>query len=548
MYLYSIFPFLSIIGLSLLLSYKTNIKFNYILPSVLSIVIISQYIFTHLGLGKFSTIAIYFLGVFYFFAYLIRSNLFRQDLKSNITEIILIILFCLSYGFYSYGLHLNYIDDIKYLAIFSKELLYTGSFEFSNDATSVFYNSSYPRGGAIFHYFFLYPGGYSEIGVLFSHFILYTAFLLPFFRNNRLWKTIFVFVLLIFVLALTSSSLRSIDNAGLSALICATALSIYILEDRSLLAVKLIIPIISLLPIISSFGIIYSIMIIIIVGYDRLKNKENNIKNFYVILLLFSAPFLVYYGYLCSQNAQSEIALMINSSKISFNMMSFSELFKLIFSSAELVALMFFAVGYFYIKSTEKFSEYINFLIPISILHLAIFLINTTNILHFNDYYNYIYALYIIYPVVTIIYLNQELQDYSLSNKEMLVTLFIFIFSSVKITDYIDDITKFQSANDKIYDYQIEKIEQYLSNNSKVEFDFNNKSDNEDCYMLNYRLSPNFTKDNMKRCLASENQYKNFYVGKFNLNPNVIDENCIAIFRPFLLDLDVICKKLGIMN
>ncbi|CAK6516690.1 MAG: PMT-2 domain-containing protein [Rickettsia helvetica] len=304
-----IIPILSIFGFSSFFAKYFKTKLTFAIPVTISILVPILYCFAMLKLLLAATYVSYFIGIFLAFvsflcfmsslpftSFLPFMSFFRkQESRKNIIEIIVFTLLILLFFLYTRDASLHAYDDFSHWGIFTKELLYFGVFENQSSLTSIITtHAHYPRGAAVYHYFILSLSGYSDGNVLFAHFLLHLAFLVPLAANKKLWQTGVLFSLILCSVVLYTTGIRSIYNDSTIGLMFGAIVAIYILEEDKKKALLLILPITILLASFREIGTWFASFasVILIAHYTIFYKKPKKSSDYITYLILLTLPIL----------------------------------------------------------------------------------------------------------------------------------------------------------------------------------------------------------------------------------------------------------------
>ncbi len=298
MYLYTLIPIFSILGFSLFLNRKVNFDIKIAIPVSISVIIITLYLTTALGVLFYSTIFLYLAGLSSI-AYLYKKDneafdIFRKD-KSKIAVTSTIIFFL---GLYFNNGYLSSWDDFSLWGIVTKELLIRHKFESLSDQTSIMSSFlHYPRGSSIFHYFMMLPVGFSEGAALFSHFILCLSFLLPIVRSEKFYESLFAIIVIFSISTLLSTSLRSLYNDILIGFMFSSVFIIFLdNKDNKNLFLSLF-PILLAMPLVKEIGLINSLIATGIIYYQVTKDRNMPLfgtsNRHFILMIIFISPLIL---------------------------------------------------------------------------------------------------------------------------------------------------------------------------------------------------------------------------------------------------------------
>ncbi|QQV75145.1 hypothetical protein H6P87_00691 [Rickettsia tillamookensis] len=521
-----IIPILSIFGFSSFFAKYFKTKLTFTIPITISILVPILYCFAILKLLPAATYVSYFIGVFLAFMSFLR----KQESRKNIIEIIVFTLLILLFFLYTREASLHAYDDFSHWGIFTKELLYFGVFENQSSLTSIITtHAHYPRGAAVYHYFLLSLSGYSDGNVLFAHFLLHLAFLAPLAANKKLWQTWVLFSLLLCSVVLYTTGIRSIYNDSTIGLMFGAIFAIYILEEDKKKALLLILPITILLASFREIGTWFASFasIILIAHYTIFYKKPRKSSDYIVYLILLILPILcnfIWMSYFKSTHDFLDRGEH-SFSKLIYIAENFNEQHRaLLLNYGKFLLLFLVKEGSFVVYTIciaawygihkykpNLLKEYKFFLISIFACFI-IFALWRLYLYFFNFSYEeairgasllrylgcYVIAIGMIAGsyVKNSIFLNKQ------NNKELFIFFLLLAISTFSVVKNILRI-KHLNVEQKNFIQQTTEIKKLLKQGNKIEFNFSNKKDNLQCYILNYNLAPYLGKKSLQECIKA---------------------------------------------
>ncbi|XVN41690.1 MAG: hypothetical protein RCO49_04165 [Rickettsia endosymbiont of Argas persicus] len=518
-----IIPILSLFGFSCFFSKRFEIKLNYAIPITISILVTILYCFAILKLLTTVAYLLYFIGI------LLAFINWRRFSYESFAFTLLILAFFL----YTREASLHAYDDFSHWGVFSKELLYLGFFEDQTSLSSIIStHAHYPRGAAVYHYFILMLSGYSDGNALFAHFLLHLMFLAPLASNKKMWQTGLLFSLMLCAVVLYTTGLRSIYNDSTVGLMFGAIFAIYIIEEDKAKALKLIIPITILLALFREIGVwLASFASIILILHYTIFEKKPKTSNYITYIILLALPILcnlIWMSYF--KNTHN----FIDRKEHSFNNLiyiaeNFNEQYKLLLlnygkfflkfllKEGSLVIYTLCFIAWYGVRKykPELLKEYKFFLLATFIcgiifalwrLYLYFHAFSYEEVIRAASLLRYLgcYALGI--GMLAAAYIkNSIFLSEKQNRKELFVFMMLFAISSFSVVKNILRI-KHLSLEQKNFIEKTTIIRKLLEQGDKVEFNFSNKKDNLQCYILNYNLAPYLNKKYLQECLKTPNK------------------------------------------
>ncbi len=552
-------PILTIFGFSYLFSNCLKTKFIFAVPVVTSLLVSLLYCAATVNLLPAATYLFYFLGTIYFAYYYtqISKDDFLKNIKPCVNEIISLSIIIIAFFIYTSGSYLHAYDDFCHWGVFTKELLHFGFFENQNSASSIITtHAHYPRGSAVYHYFMLLLSGYSEGNVLFAHFLLHLIFLAPLTANRKFWSTIFFISVILAIVVLYTTGLRSIYNDSTIGLMFGCIFAIYILEEDKHKAMLLALPIVILLTFFREVGLwLASFASIIIISHHiKFYKGGRNKKDYIIYFLLLTLPIMCNFIWLSyfknthdffgrREHSFSNIVVIIEN----FNeqhkllLLNYGKFFLKFLVKEGSIAL--YIIGGLAWYSVRKYKpsllrEY-KFLLVATFICYLIFALWRLYLYFFTFTYaeaikgasllRYLGCYSLAFGIISCAYIKNSIFLFNQNKKELFifaVLLVVASFSVVKNTLRIKQLSPAQ----KVFNEQSSMVKELLEQGVEVNFDFGNKQDGLQCYILNYSLAPYLNNKYLKECMQAP---KNSVINK-----DLSEENKI-IYRPFVNEFDI---------
>lgn len=296
-----ILPLLSILGFSAYFSNIFRVKFTFVLPAVISLLIFILFISSAAQILYHTTAVIIVLGIIAQIYSLYKFSDFRKIIMSYRYELSTLTIISIFYALFTRKIHLNAWDDFGFWIIFTKELMFYNDIYPHNIATAIIpTHIHYPRGASLFHYFILYFTKYSESKILISHYLLQMLFLAPITASKHSWQTIILLGLLFLFPVTYGYALFSTYNDGMIGIIFSSTIIIFILSQDKHEALYLISPIIAFMPLFREIGLLLAqlAVVIMLVTLWMLGNKKTQgIKkhSIWICISLLILPYLTQY-------------------------------------------------------------------------------------------------------------------------------------------------------------------------------------------------------------------------------------------------------------
>ncbi|MDX1924726.1 MAG: hypothetical protein SFT91_05875 [Rickettsiaceae bacterium] len=556
MYFLNIIPLISFFGHVIFFSQKTGIQRQNAVPIVTSLLILVLYFFAYIKLILLATILLYIFGLWSIY------DSYKQGLKLNqlITEPLTTGIFlgiALIAGFYYQGAQFTLIEDFKIWGIASKELLTRHSIESGSTLTSISdMYAVFPRGIAMLHYFFMLPSGFFEGGALYAQFLIATSFLWPFFRNQNLYRSGIYVLALMCIGAMTASFLRSLVNEAIIGFALSSIFLIYSTEEKDENLLYKLTPIFLVIPLINQGAIILSVFWAAIISnlyLNLLKKDKLGISRDHLLsYALIFAPVMLYtlLGLIYDFLHPTQTPIHSDGSNIYNEIFGILTLLKkIIFISIKEGALLVFALIYVTHMLTKKEStklhkEYIEWMRDILTIlagfgvYLLVIHYGKYDAIHDGVLYRSFAPIFILTASISLFFVEKT----SLEHKQKIGLNLLCAFATVTLLYNIDRVSTIISLEEEELNSQIKKIEEHISKGTVVEISFENKSNNDNCYILAYNMSPFMNNEQILQCINHPISYRSYNLGKISNIPNEVEKNCKIIFKPFLLSHEVECE------
>ncbi|KJV91841.1 hypothetical protein [Rickettsia bellii] len=520
-----IIPILSFLGFSCFFSKYFKVKLNHAIPITISILVTILYCCAILNLLMAATYLLYFIGILLVYSFYLK-NRHRFSYESLFFTLVIFAFFL-----YTREASLHAYDDFSHWGIFTKELLYSGVFENQTSFTSIIStHAHYPRGAAVYHYFMLMLSGYSDGNVLFAHFLLHLMFLAPLASNKKIWQTGLLFSAILCAVVLYTTGLRSIYNDSTIGLMFGATLGIYILEEDKKKALKLIIPIAILLPLFREIGawLASFASIILILHYTFFDKKPKTSHDYITYVILLTLPILCNFILMdYFRNTHDFLDRKEHSfSNLIYIVENFNEqhkllllnygkfLLKFLVKEGSLVVYTICFIAWYGIRKYKPklLAEYKFFLIATFIcgiifalwrLYLYFFTFSYEEAIRGASLLRYLGCYVLGMGMVAAAYVKSSIfLNEKQSRKELCVLMLLFAVFSFSVIKNILRI-KHLSLEQKNFIEQAINIKKSLEQGNEIVFNFSNKKDNLQCYILNYNLAPYLNKKYLRECLQT---------------------------------------------
>ncbi len=496
------------------------------------------------------TLFFYLIGIASLLYYLVKEREFLQKLYQHKVEILIIFGICFSYAIFISGRHLTSWDDYTFWATATKELLLNNKFDTSESNSSILQmHAHYPRGAAIYHYYFLVLGGFSEDSALLAHFLLHIIFLMPLAGNKNPFLTPLLFSLVLMSVCLYTTGTRSLYNDSTIGLMFGAMFAIYLQEKNANKSLLLALPIMIVLPMFREMGMFLAEFAAIILIYNH--SRYNNKKYVsYIIMLIapIAVSLLLNYYFEITHD-------FFGRTKHSFsNMTSLLENFdatkKLLLTNyIKYLSLSFIKEGaismyvtyglalyclFQYKKEEIKSFKYFSLSLCIFFIFFAIwrlylyyFTLEFTFALKGHSLARYLGSYMLAFPILSALFIKISLADTeNLEKKFKLFLAALFIASSTTVIINMLRVSKNYNDYEKAINNQIAEIFLMLKQEMPVDFDYTGKKGNFWCFYINYKLAPYNKGEELEKCLNYTDAQK---VIKLNKN-----EPKRVVYQPFL--------------
>lgn len=584
MILLTLLPILTLLGYSLQFAKYSNVKLTIILPPTLSIIIILLYIAAILKILNGATWILYVGGVMALLSYFLSDTQTKFiKLQENFKEITAFSGLCILFAFYVQNKIFHAWDDFSHWGIFSLELLERNFFEYQNISTSIIQtHAHYPRGSAIYHYFFLLPSGYSDGGALFAHFILHLVFLSPLMQNRQLWQSLILVFLMLMITSLYTSAMRSTYNDSTIGIIFSAIFALNILETAKNRVFLLSLPVLILLPLFREIGLILGIFaaIILIMNHIRINGITNiSISVWAFFLIILSLPIITNYLWMYYfksthdffARTEHSFGNLINLAKsfdmqhkqLLINYLKFCSQF--LVKEGSLVTYFLLGISWWGVKKYRKglISEYKFYMMSLSIffilfsfwrLYLYFFIFSYDEAIRGASLLRYLGSYCIVFSFISCAYIKQICSEINYTNFQKIVLyspLTVALLIMAPSLQIIHTILRVKQAplELEIRNQQLKIVKQFIIDNYEVDLDFENKSfDSLSCYYVNYKLAPYLKYDTLNICLKAPSIQREELKKLANFTTDYDSQNispgkCKILYSPFINKLEVNCSE-----
>lgn len=299
-YLGYVLIFMSILGYSILLFKKVNVKTELLPVIVFSSFIVILYFAALLNFMLIATLLLLIGGIITLIYFIFTKKLSYGDIKNIFSPGIIIFIICciVIIIFYRNSTLISY-DNFSHWALIVKQMWIDNRLpNFSNDLITF---RSYPPGSALFIYFITTIVGKTEGNMLIAQNILSFSCmvtLFAFIRNKKNLISYFIIILSSFVLSSFSTGMNSLLVDSLLPLIglAQTSIILYYKDDLKKAAI-LSLPLTCSTLLVKNSGIFFvifnAIFILILFKINIDKNKLNFKKDSLVILGSIIIPFIL---------------------------------------------------------------------------------------------------------------------------------------------------------------------------------------------------------------------------------------------------------------
>ncbi len=558
MYLLNIIPIAAFLGKAFFLGNRLKIALPISMPVTASITIILLYISAYLGLIFYATLILYLFGLWALYnTYIQKQNsyLFEQ----STTAITLFVISIIIIGFYYQPAQLNSTEDLKIWGLFLKELLLRGSIETSSSDTSIISAYSYyPRGSSVFQYYYMMLNGYFGGGALFAHFLLGLCFLSPFLQTGSSNHSIFYIVIIVAIGSLLTSFLHTIHNEVILGLAGSSAILTYLLDRKNANLQFGLYPIILTTALVDHNGFIFGTICALLISADYAKKKKLNIftidsKTLKIYALTLSpliASYINYFLYsVINLTTETSIDAINTEGGNNFGGM-FRVLGLLFFTSIKegpLLCWLLLYIGYYWTKREDLKTHYTYcfwikftiFALGFHIVYLLYSFYGHYTELHIGKIIRYIAPYLILLGTISLFFISLV----SFAQRGALLFNIISIFSLAVTLSHLDMAPNVISLEEDIMIRQIHSVQDLIKSKQQVHLSYENKSKDYDCYDFAFKMAPYITESEISRCLQSNIDFHNVYLGKLITMPAKLETGYIILYKPFLLNYEIIADN-----
>ncbi len=554
-------PSIIILCYSLVFAQIFHCKFRHALPIFIAILLLALHIAAINNVLYYSTYCIYILGIVLFFYYFtVYKNQFLLSIYNHWKELSFLFCIILAFALYTLDADFHSWDEFTFWGIISKELLVNHIFENQLLPTAILdAHAHYPRGPALYHYFMLLLPGYSEGGALLAHFLLHIIFIAPLMGNKNWYHTFFIVAVLFAIVMLYTTGLRAIYNDSTTGLMFASCFAIYFFESNKSKALILILPILICLPIFREIGLVLALiaaLVFIVISYKSV----NYIQTIPVYAAMFVMPFLSQYLWFChfgethdffgrKEHSLVNLLILIDSfnDQTQLIIVNYTKsILKFLVKEGSIAVYILSIIAWVGTKKYRPillkqwylifFTLTIGFvLFAIWRLYLYFFAFSPAEAIKAASLLRYCGTYWLVFAVIACCYIKKSIFESQSTKAEIITLIILAIIASTTVIINITRIKSNLAIEQSVYNTYVKYTKQLIVQGIEVRFDFNNKKDAMDCYKLNYKLAPNFKKEELTRCLNTE---QNFIKDAANITdvilPDVSNSNINITYFPFL--------------